>query len=181
MTSPAGAVARCVGCWGLIPDVPGPTHPYMRASSGCWRVYGELCARTFGNEGPPALHWHHVDCYAVQHPGGAQHERRQRQSVAVHLTSLCLLQEFDQPPQHASQRRGGMSQLVLSRLRLTDWPYLPPPAQLGPVTVVDVHATSDREEYAVCLRQWASTTWAAWSAHHDTVRRWAAIAASRPA
>jgi len=70
---------------------------------------------------------------------------------------------------------------VLPRLGLTDWPYLAPPAQLGPVTVVDVHATSSHEQYAASMQQWTSTAWTAWSAHHDTVRSWATISAGSPA
>lgn len=171
---------RCVGCSGIVPEVTGPTHPYMQASPGCWQVYGNLCARTYTDPGPAALHWHQVDCYAVQHPGGAQHDRRQRQSVAIHLTSLCLLQEHGQPPAQTARRRGRLSQLVLPRLGRTDWPYLAPPAQLGPVTVVDVHATSSHEQYAAGLQQWTSTAWAAWSAHHDIVRSWATIVAGSP-
>lgn len=40
---PTRAVA-CVGCRGMVPDVEGPTHPYMQASPGCWQLYGELGA-----------------------------------------------------------------------------------------------------------------------------------------
>src|SRR5262245_21594553 len=29
---------RCVGCGGLVPKMEGPTHRYMEASPGCWRV-----------------------------------------------------------------------------------------------------------------------------------------------
>jgi len=152
----------------------------MQASPGCWRLYGELCARTFADPGPPAINWHHVDCYAVQHPGGAERDRRQRQSVAVHLTSLCLLQELGQPPEQAAQRRGRVSQLVLPRLGLTDWPFLIPPDQLGPVTAADVQASSGSEEYASRLQQWASAAWTAWAPHHETVRTWAVIVAGRP-
>ena len=98
----AHGAARCVGRGGQFPDADGPAHAYMRGSPGCWQLYGELSARAYDNRIVPLLHTHSVDCYAVQHPGGSKRDRRQRQSVAVHLISLCLLLEFDQPPSAAA-------------------------------------------------------------------------------
>ena len=169
------AAVRCIGCGGSVPAVDGPTHPYMVASPGCWAVYGRVLARPI-HPTTPVLHWHHVDCYAVQHPGGAEHDRRQRSSVAVHLISLCLLHEFGQPPEQAAARRGRFSATVLPRLGRTDWPYLSAPHALGATTVVDVDAAPD---YAHTLQEWTTEAWAAWSAHHDIVRAWARIAAGR--
>lgn len=166
---------ECLGCRGLVPDGQGPRHAYMQASPGCWQVYTELAAGALTAPGAPDARWHHVDCYAVQHPGGAQDDRRQRQSVAMHLVSLCLLHEFGQPPTQASARRGQISQRVLARVGLQDWPYLPPPTNLGAVTARDVHATAPGER-AVRMQEWASSAWAAWSIHHDAVRSWAAVA-----
>ena len=179
-TSTPARVVPCVGCGGLVPDVAGPTHPYLQASAGCWQLYGEVSARQHaesGSEpGQASVHWHHVDAYAVQHPGGSEHDRRQRQSVAVHLVSLCLLREFGQPPQHASAHRGRTSQLVLPRLALADWPYLAPPADLGAVTTADLHAARTPCEQVAPGQQWMESAWSAWRAHHDTVHAWAAIA-----
>lgn len=177
----AASVLPCVGCGGLVPNVDGPTHPYMAASPGCWRVYGEVSARSHREPGPPAVHWYQVDCYAAQHPGGAEHDRRQRQSVAVHLTSLCLLLEHGMPAVGATTRRGRMSQTVLPRIGLPDWPYLVPPASHGAVTVVDVHHTTDQTEYAVQVKRWAEAVWTAWSGHHHVVRQWASTALGGPA
>ena len=121
----AGRVVACVGCRGRVPVVEGPTHAYMQASPGCWQLYGELGATAMAAQVVPEAAWYHVDCYAVQHPGGAQDDRRQRQSVAAPLNSLCLLHEFGQPPQQAPARRSRISQRVLARVGLPDWPYLP--------------------------------------------------------
>lgn len=166
----------CVGCGGLVPEVQGPTHPYMRASPGCRQMYGEIGAREFGVSGYPAVHWHHVDCYAVQHPGCAEHDRRQRQSVAVHLTSLCLLLELGIPAERASALRARMSQMVLPRIGRADWPHLAPPASLGAVTVVDVHAATDHAHYVSLVEQWKSAAWMAWAGHHEMVHAWATVA-----
>ena len=66
----AGRVVACVGCRGRVPDVEGPTHAYMQASPGCWQLYGELGATAMAAQVVPEAAWYHVDCYAVQHPGG---------------------------------------------------------------------------------------------------------------
>jgi hypothetical protein len=147
-------LVSCIGCGGQVPGIDGPTHVYMRASPGCWHLYGQLIAQAQDRV--------HVDCYAAQHPGGAEHDRRQRQSVAVHLISLCLLLEHHRHPD-----RGRMSRTVLPRRGLDDWPYLPPPATLGTVTVANA---------GLDLESWAKSVWTAWSAHHGTVRNWAEAA-----
>ncbi len=168
----------CAGCGGLVPDGEGPTHPYMVASPGCWRMYGELVADWQGSDaggGVGAARWHHVDAYAVQHPGGAERDRRQRQSVAVHLVTLCLLLEGGQPPERAPARRGRTSRVVLGRLGLEDWPYLIPPRGPGAVTVADVAAASAAGELEDRARAWLESAWAAWEPHHGTVRSWAGI------
>lgn len=167
------AVVSCVGCGGRVPDIDGPTHDYMRASPGCWQLYGEVAASTLAS---PVTSRYHVDCYAAQHPGGAEHDRRQRQSVAVHLTSLCLLLEHRMPARKVSTLRGRMSQTVLPHLRLSDWPYLTPPRTLGTVTVADVNVSGDQSAYQLTIERWAGTVWTAWTEHHGTIRRWALAA-----
>lgn len=72
VSRPEPAARRpCIGCGGAVPDIAGPTHSYMRSSPGCWATYGEVCAQVFGPEGR-ASDGRHMDCYAVQHSGGAE-------------------------------------------------------------------------------------------------------------
>lgn len=165
----------CLGCGGFVPDVAGPSHPYMSASPGCWQIYGELGSRWLGQPGAGPARWQHVDAYAVQHPDGAEQDRRQRQSIAVHLVSLCLLLESGQPPGLAPARRGRTSHVVLERLNLPDWPYLEPPSDRGAVTVADVHAASGHFQQETQAAAWLESAWAAWKVHHPDVRTWAAI------
>ncbi len=180
----AGPLSRCIGCHGLVPDVEGPTHAYMQASPGCWRWYGEIGAFGMTTPNRVTASVYHVDCYAVQHPGDAERDRRQRQSVAVHLVSLCLAQQlggrFEQGSARLSARRSRISERVLPRVGLTDWPYLAPPTDLGAVTVAEVHAAvddgADPRRFAALLQDWVHSAWLAWSAHHDTVGVWAAAA-----
>jgi len=158
---------RCLGCGGIVPDAAGPTHAYMLASPGCWQTYTELLARTSGGGLP------HVDAYAAQHPGGADRDPRQRRSVAVHLTALCLGIEFGAGRLDALRSR--LSATVLPRLGLPEWPLLPAPESRGEVTVTDVAARSDAELAAV-VQEWSSAVWGAWRPQHDTVRLWAQTA-----
>ena len=174
MTGPPTPAEACVGCGGIVPKAAGPTHPYMRASPGCWQIYGEVGVRLQGDGDGGRARWHHVDAYAVQHPGGAEHDRRQRQSVAVHLITLCLLFERHSRPPPGPARRGSTSQVVLRRLGLVDWPFLEPPRHLGAVSVADVHAARTPAEQERRADAWLESAWAAWSAHHPTVRTWAA-------
>lgn len=168
------AMIACTGCGGLVPDTGGPTHPYMRSSPGCWQLYGELGARWQQHpEDTRGEARHHVDAYAVQHPGGAEHDRRQRQSVAVHLIALCRLLEGGVGGRRASRERGRTSEVVLGRLSMLDWPYLTAPHNLGAVTVADVHAAPTPQQHDRA-GAWPESAWAAWAEHHEAVRTWAA-------
>ena len=89
--------------------------------------------------------------------------------------SLCLLHEHGAPPQHASAQRRRISERVLPRIGLADWPYLAPPPDLGAVTAADVHAADDAH-LTPLLAAWTQAAWSAWAAHHTTVRAWAAAA-----
>lgn len=159
----------CTGCGAAVPDVDAPTHAYIRSSPGCWRLYGEVLGRQYGEAGYGAASGLTVDAYAAQHPHDPG--RRNRQSVAVHLISLCLVLEHDLAPYATADalRRH------VDRRRATgqEWPWLTPPASLGAVSVADVHAAADAEEHVRRVDAWARSVWEAWSAHHPQVRAWA--------
>ena len=57
--------------------------------------------------------------------------------------------------------------------RLNLW-WLEPPASMGEVTVLRALEARDPAEYGEVARFWAESVWGAWSAHHATVRLWAA-------
>jgi hypothetical protein len=158
----AQRLVACVGCGALVPDIDGPTHPYIGASPGCWQAYGELQAKTYNEAGIPPILGLAVDVYAVQHPGVPG--RRSSQSVAVHLMVLCLVLDRGAPPERAFRARRHFTHRAYS--------WLEPPASPGVVTVLDVLAARDPAEHAARVERWARSVWDAWSAHHDTVRRW---------
>jgi CTP:molybdopterin cytidylyltransferase MocA len=155
----------CPGCGArYLPQMLDETHPYIGASPACWATFGEVLAREFENVTFGRVHRHTVDVYSVQHPG--TDDRRQRQSVALHLIGLC----------HWLEHNVGMDRLNAITQRLAnadrDWPWLEPPSAY-PMTVVDVLEARDGAEHVRLVRRWAEITWEAWSAHHDTTRAWA--------
>jgi CTP:molybdopterin cytidylyltransferase MocA len=162
----------CPGCGIRVPAPPdGPTHEYIESSPGCWALFNELLAREFGDPSYGRVHRHTVDVYAVQHPG--RNDRRQRQSVALHLIGLAhwLDHGLEQ------DRLTTITQRLASEDR--DWPWLEPPAAYA-MTVVDVHGARSGAEHQALVRRWAQVTWDAWSNDHAQVREWAADAL-RPA
>ncbi|HEX2765174.1 MAG TPA: DUF5946 family protein [Candidatus Limnocylindria bacterium] len=158
---------RCWGCAArYLPQVADETHPYIGASPACWATFGEVLAREFENPDYGRVHRHTVDVYAVQHPG--HDDRRQRQSVALHLIAICQWLEHDVTD---IARLNEITQQLANEDR--DWPWLTPP-ETYPMTVGDLLVARSGEEHAQLVRRWAETTWEAWSPHHPTVREWAA-------
>ncbi len=158
----------CPGCGSRYAPHPTDATHAFGASPACWAAFGELLAREFHDPAYGRLHRHTVDVYAVQHPG--DDDRRQRQSVAIHLIGLCHWLEHGLD----AQRVIAATQALLKDGR-PDWPWLAPPTAYE-MTVRDVLTAESGEEHERLVRAWAARTWEAWSAHHDVVRRWAAHA-----
>jgi hypothetical protein len=153
-----------MGCGTLLPSEDGPTHRYLESSPACWRLFGEVLAREYGDARYRAMHRLTVDAYAAQHPG--RESPQSTQSVALHLISLWLVLEQGWPPEKAT----GAIQRTAKRKKEFWW--LEPPAHLGAVTVADVHAASTPQEHGVAVRRWSEAVWEAWARHHATVRVW---------
>jgi Family of unknown function (DUF5946) len=159
-------LVRCFSCDAMVPDMTGPTHPYMESSPGCWHVYGEVLARQFSDPGFQDLQRFTADTYAVQHPG--RPSRVAIESVCGHLMSLCVVLERHAPYRYADQVLLAAAQ---GRVPLC---WLTPPRSLGEITVDDVRAAASAEEHRTRVHEWAQSAWSAWAAHHDTVRTWVA-------
>ncbi|MFO7697797.1 MAG: DUF5946 family protein [Anaerolineae bacterium] len=168
MSDPNARTVRCPGCGALVPDHDGATHPYIGASAGCWALFGEVMAREYGEYRYPAVHALTVDTYAAQHPGTPS--RRSIQSVALHLMGL-----------HLALERGYDAQRVIAERQRAlrggaTYTLLEPPAEMGPLTILDVHAARDLAEHESVVRRWAASVWAAWAPHHAQIREWARVA-----
>ena len=161
----AASATICPGCGGCFPAAAGgPVHRYMESSPGCWAVYGEVLAREYGNREYYRMHKFTVDAYAVQHPG--RPSPQSIQSVGVHLIRLCLMLEQGADAERAT---AVMQKAAADKLAFR---WLEPPPSRGAITVADVHRAASAGEHATRVREWAESTWNAWSAHHATVRGW---------
>jgi len=160
----AEAGIACCGCGAIFEDREGPTHRYMESSPGCWAVYGEVLAREYSDPSYAALHRLTVDAYAVQHPG--RPSPQSKQSVALHLMSLCLVLEDRVEPARATK----FLKDAAKHKRAFAW--LAPPASVGSLTVKDVYRAESAMEHQRLVRAWAESAWSAWDPHRATVRRW---------
>jgi hypothetical protein len=151
----------CLGCGALSPDTTGSVHAYMDASPGCWQMYCELQDwknSLIGDNGITTAQ-HLVDTYAVQHATNT--DRRNRQSVTVHLMSLCASLEFDMS--------GRQLRAMIGIWTHRDHPLLRPRPNHFPITVRNVRdVTGDRRKKIV--EGIAESTWSAWSVHHSENR-----------
>lgn len=156
---------KCFGCGGVVVQTDGPIHAYMLAAPGCWQLYNSLQDwknSLVGPEGTDTTQWV-VDSYAVQH--ATNPDKRNLQSVAVHLMSICASLEH--------RVSGVRLRSKLGEWTHRDYPELPPRPQAYPITVRDV-ADAVAARRAEVARSWATTTWMAWSPHHGEVRNWLA-------
>lgn len=147
----------------------GRPHPYFVASPGCWAAFGLLQADETTRFGYPPTHGLVVDAYAASH-GGDGSERRDRQSVALHLIAIrAVLEQGVTSPARIA---------LLQRLtaRKLDWPRLERPHGLPALDHTHLAGAADLEDYTRRAREWAGAVWAFWSPRHGEIDE---IAASR--
>ena len=152
----------CPSCGASVDDVDGPTHAYLVASPGCWAGFGALQAREHEQWGYPPVHGLAVDAYAASH-GGDGSERRDRQSVAIHLAALCAVLErgisFD--------ARIALLQRLTTPKR--EFRRLERPPGLPALTFLHAAAASDLDDYTRRVREWAVAVWTFWTPAHPAV------------
>ena len=142
----------CPSCGALCDAGDGPTHAYMVASPGCWAAFGALQADEMARFGYPPIHGLVVDAYAAPH-GGDGSDRRDRQSVCLHLMALCAVLE-----------RGMASPARIALLRrLTqgraDWPRLDRPDGTPGLSHIHAAGAADLDDYTARAREWAGAVW----------------------
>jgi hypothetical protein len=152
----------CFNCGALVDDVDGPTHPYMASSPGCWAAFGALQADELQRFRYPPVHGLAVDAYAASH-GGDGSERRDRQSVFIHLLALEAVLERGEPP----ERRIALLRRLTETKR--DWPRLERPPGVPGLSHTHAAGAADEAEYAARVREWAEAVWAFWSPQHGRV------------
>ncbi len=157
------ADVSCPQCGAVVPDIDGPVHGYVPSAPGCWAAFGALRAdeadRFPGSEVNNLV----VDAYMAQHPGDGT-DRRDRQSVFVHLVSLCAVIERDASPSR--------SPLVLRAVvdRKEAFPVLRRVRGPGDLTVLDASEATSLEDHDARVRAWAVAVWESWREHHPSIR-----------
>jgi hypothetical protein len=153
----------CAPCGALVPDIDGPVHAYVPSAPGCWAAFGALRA----DEGLrlPAADTTNlvVDTYMAQHPGDGA-DRRDRQSVFVHLVSLCSVIERATPPARSPHV---LRAVLASR---TAFPVLRRAHGPGDLTVLSVLDATNVEDHDARARAWAASVWESWREYHPTIR-----------
>ncbi len=135
----------------------------MRSSPGCWKTFGEVQADEIQRFDYPAAHGLVVHAYMAQHPGDGT-DRRDRQSVFVHLIGLCARLEGHAPP-HIVQ---DLFRRMLEQR--SEFPVLSRSLGPGHLTVLDLAGASDMTDYERRAREWATAVWEAWSDEHERIR-----------
>lgn len=152
----------CPGCGLVLPVVDGGRHPYIGASASCWALFTKVLAREYGDPAYLAIHRTTVDAYAAQHPGLP--EPRSITSVNVHLVGLYLVLERRLEPGFVGTVIGDLTK------QNADLRWLPPPATLGSVTVIEVsRQDASIRDHEDAVRAWARSVWAAWAPHRETI------------
>jgi hypothetical protein len=155
---------ECRGCGEDFPEADGPTHQYVLSSPGCWKAYGHVLAREYQNRNYWPLHRMTVDAYAVQHRGVDTPQARN--SVAIHLSRLCVMLQAGWPMEKAN---AAMVEITARKMR---YPWLVPPENRGALTIRHVLNARTPAEHLAAVDAWAHSTWDAWAEHHEAVRTW---------
>ena len=166
------AETRCPGCGAVVPDTDGPVHKYVPSAPGCWQTFGDVQADESQRFRYPPAHRMVVDAYMAQHPGDGS-DRRDRQSVFVHLVGLCAVLERDWARPYVTRL---LSQVL--RRRRGDFPILVRTEGPGPLTVLHMVGAEHLDDYERRAREWSMAVWESWNAQHaliqtelDAVRR----------
>jgi Family of unknown function (DUF5946) len=155
---------KCPGCGAVVPDTDGAMHKYVPSAPGCWQTFGEVQADEALRFRYPPAHRMVVDAYMAQHPGDGS-DRRDSQSVFVHLVGLCAALEHDLAYPYVTKLLG-----QVLRRRQGDFPILARTEGPGPLTVLHMTGAADLEDYERRAREWSIAVWQSWDAQHTLIQ-----------
>jgi hypothetical protein len=158
------ATSACANCGVVAVSAGGVCHPYMVSSAGCWASFGELQADEMTRFGYPSVHGLVVDAYASAH-GGDGSQRRDRQSVCIHLMALCASLERDETP---ARRVELLRQLTSPK---TDWPCLTRPPGAPALNHSHAAGATDLDDYVARVTAWGRAVWSFWEPEHRRLRQ----------
>lgn len=113
--------------------------------------------------GYPPVHGLIVDACAASH-GGDGSERRDRQSVCIHLIALCAVIYGAETP------RGRVVLLQRLTRRKVEWPVLKRPVGVPGLSHWHAVGAADIDDYTKRAGEWAGAVWAFWYPEHDRIR-----------
>jgi len=155
----------CFACSADVPDVEGPTHPYMLSSPGCWKLYSEMLALEYAARPYDAtVNRITVDTYAVSHPG--RNERRAVQSVNGHLISLYYILEKGVSGEQATKI---LTRTLASPSLIHQFTWLDPPTLTNTLHITEVSHAPTLEAHKALVRAWGKSVRHAWRAKHGSV------------
>ncbi len=125
-------------------------------------TFGELQADELQRFGYPSAHQIVVDAYMAQHPGDGTN-RRDRQSVFVHLVGLCAVLEAGLDGARATEIRRRV-------VKQHDFPVLQRGRGPGDITLLSLIGARDLPDYEQRGRAWAGAVWQSWTEHHPLIR-----------
>jgi Family of unknown function (DUF5946) len=157
------ANVACPQCGAVVPDIDGPVHAYVPSAPGCWAAFGAVRADEMFRFPESKTNNLVVDAYMAQHPGDGT-DRRDRQSVFVHLVSLCAVIERGAPP----SRSPDVLRAMLARQ--SEFPVLRRRHGPGDLTILSTTDATSVEDHDAQVRTWADAVWGSWSEHHPTIR-----------
>jgi len=136
-----------------------PVHAHLGADPRCWLPYGELqdWRNSLRDDGVTKAQ-HLVDTNGAQHATNL--DRRNQQSAAVHLMSLCESLEF--------VISGRQLRTMIGTWTHRDYPILQPAPDHYALSVRDV-ADAVPERRSI-VQEMARTTWDSWAMHHGVIR-----------
>jgi uncharacterized OB-fold protein len=140
----------------------------VEGREGCQRLFDEILAREFSDYRYGRVHRLTVDTYSLQHP---EQYMRSGKSFVAHLTGICAALETDE-----TVAINQAVQKCLNGPQTVERPEEPPPGKRGALTIDYVHGATDAEEHIKRVREWARSTWSAWSAYHEMARQWIDLA-----
>ncbi len=155
---------RCPICGAEVPPSDGPVHAYVPSSPGCWALFGAVQADEMQRfRYPSSARRIVVDAYLAQHPGDGR-DRRDRQSVFLHLIGLCAVLE-----------RGSDAKRATTALRRAldgrpDFPMLQRSKGPGDLTITSMVGASDLADYEARARRWGAAVWGSWHDSQPVIR-----------
>ena len=162
MPEPTATIA-CPQCGAVVPATNGPRHVYVPSAPGCWAAFGALRGDEMLRFPDSPENNLSVDAYMAQHPGDGT-DRRDRQSVFVHLASLCAVLERGATP----ARSPDVLRAVLASR--TEYPVLRRAHGPGDLTVLHLVKATDVADHDRRARAWAASVWESWRDHHPAIR-----------